>query len=174
MKYFVKFFVVTSLLILCTYASAETKVVYMDLKFILNNSKAGKGAQDYLKKTFQDNQKQFKQQEDDLKKEENDLLAKKNILDKEQYRAKTDDLRKKVIDYQTKRRGSIEKITKQRADARQALLEKLDPIINTYIDENNISLVIDKKFTIGGNTNLDITDIIIEKLNKELPSLSIK
>ena len=59
MKYLVKFFVVTSLILICTYASAENKVAYLDLKFILNNSKAGKGAQDYLKKTFNDNQKIF-------------------------------------------------------------------------------------------------------------------
>ena len=52
MKYLVKFFVVTFLLLICTYASAEQKIVYLDMKFILNNSKAGKGAQDFLKKTF--------------------------------------------------------------------------------------------------------------------------
>ena len=38
----------------------------------------------------------------------------------------------------------MEKITKQRSDARKALLDKLDPILNKYIKENNISLVVDK------------------------------
>ena len=55
MKYFVKFFVVTSFLILCTHATAEQKVVYIDMTHILNNSKAGKGAQDYLTKSFKEN-----------------------------------------------------------------------------------------------------------------------
>ena len=52
MKYLVKLFVVTFILSICTYASAENKITYIDLKYVLNNSKAGKGAQDYLKKTF--------------------------------------------------------------------------------------------------------------------------
>ena len=52
MKYLVKLFVVTFILSICTYASAEEKITYIDLKYVLNNSKAGKGAQDYLKKTF--------------------------------------------------------------------------------------------------------------------------
>ena len=79
-----------------------------------------------------------------------------------------------MIDYQSQRRASLDKITNQRAVARQDLLKKLDPIIISYIEENGISLVIDKKNIIMGNTDLDITNIIIEKLNKELPSLSLK
>ena len=37
-----------------------------------------------------------------------------------------------------------------------------------------ITVVIDKKSVLGGHTDHDITNIIIEKLNKELPSLNLK
>ena len=174
MKYLVKFFVVTFLLLIYTHASAEQKIVYLDMKFVLNNSKAGKGAQDFLQKSYKDNQKIFLDEENYLKKEESDLLAQKTILTKEEYQKKTDNLRKKVIDYQSQRRTALEKITSQRAEARQKLLEKLDPIMKTYIKENDISLIIDRKNVLMGNTNLDITNIIVEKLNKELPLLSIE
>ena len=174
MKYLVKFFVVTSLFIICTYASAEQKIVYLDMKFVLNNSKAGKGAQDFLQKTFKANQKKFVDKENDLKKQEGDLIAKSNILSKDEYKKKSDELRKKVAEYQTERRKSLEKITKMRTDSRKQLIEKLQPIINSYIQENKISLLVDKKNILGGNTNLDITNTIIEKLNKELPSLNLK
>ena len=174
MKYLVKFFVVTFLLLISTYVSAEQKIAYLDMKFVLNNSKAGKGAQDFLQKSFKENQKKFSDTENALKKEENGLLAQKTILTKEEYQKKTDNLRKKVIDYQSQRRLSLEKITAQRAEARQKLLEILDPILKTYTEENNISLVIDKKDILVGNTDLDITNIIVKKLNKKLPSLSIK
>ena len=174
MKYLVRFFVITFLLLIYTHASAEQKVAYLDMKFVLNNSKAGKGAQDFLQKSFKDNQKKFMNEENALKKKENDLLAQKTILTKKEYQKKSDDLRKKVIDYQSQRRTALEKITLQRAEARQKLLEKLDPIMKTYIKENDISLIIDRKNVLMGNTNLDITNIIVEKLNKEFPSLNIK
>ena len=174
MKYLVKFFVVTLLSLVCTHVLAEQKVAYLDMKFILNNSKAGKSAQDFLHKSFQENQKKFLDKENALKKEESDLLTQKTILTKEEYQKKSDDLRKKVIDYQSQRSASLEKITAQRAEARQKLIEKLDPILQSYIEENDISLVIDRKNVVMGNTNLDITDIIIKKINKEFPSLSIK
>ena len=174
MKYLVKFFVVTFLLLIYTNASAEQKVAYLDMTFVLNNSKAGKGAQDFLQKSFKENQKIFLDKENSLKKEESDLLAQKTILTKEEYEKKSNILRKKVIDYQSQRRTSLEKITTQRAESRQKLIEKLDPILKTYIEENDISMIIDRKNVLMGNTNLDITSIIVEKLNKEFPSLNIK
>ena len=94
MKYLVKFFVVTFFLLVCTYSFAEQKIVVLDIKYVLNFSKAGKGAQDFLKKSFTNNQKKFADIEQNLKKEEGDLLEKKNILSKEEYTKKTDALTK--------------------------------------------------------------------------------
>ena len=144
------------------------------MTYILNNSKAGKGAQEFLKKTFDDNTKKFSEIEKSLKKEESDLLAKKNILSKEEYGKKMNLLRKKNIDYQTERRSAIDKITSYRSKARTKLLEKIKPILETYIKENNISLVVDKKYILGGGEGSDITKIVVDKLNKDLPSLNLK
>ena len=174
MKYFVKFIVVTFFFLQCTYALAEQKIVYLDMTFVLNKSKAGEGAQIFLKKTFEENQKKFIIQENELKNEESDLLGKKNVLTKEEYKKNSENLRKKVLDYQKQRRAFLDKIAKQRSESRQILLQKIDPILKTYSQENNVTLVIDKKFILSGNTDLDITEIIVEKLNKEFPSLDLQ
>ena len=174
MKYFVKFLVVTFLFLQCTYASAEQKIVYLDMTFVLNKSKAGKGAQDFLKETFEENQKKFSIQENELKSKEADLLGKKNVLTKEEYKKNSEDLRKEVLDYQKQRRAFLAKVAKQRSESRQILLQKIDPILKTYSKENNVTLVIDKKFILSGNIDLDITEIIVEKLNKEFPSLNLQ
>ena len=174
MKYLVKFFVVTFLLLLCTHASAEQKIAYLDMKFILNNSKAGKGAQEYLKKSFKENQKRLSNEETKLKKAESDLLAKKSLLTKEEYQKKSSELRKTVMKYQSDRRSSLEKISKLRAEARAKLIKELDPILDNYIKENSISLIVDKKNIVKGRIDLDITNLIVEKLNKQVPSLNLK
>ena len=144
------------------------------MTFVLNKSKAGKGAQDFLKEAFEENQKKFIIQENELKSEEADLLGKKDVLTKEEYKNKSEDLRKKVLDYQKQRRAFLDKVAKQRSESRQTLLQKIDPILRTYSKENNVTLVIDKKFILSGNTDLDITEIIVEKLNKEFPSLNLQ
>ena len=174
MKYLVRFFVVTFFLLICTHTIAEEKIVVLDLTFVLNQSKAGKGAQDFLKKSFNDNAKKFSDMEEKLKNEEMDLLGKKTILTKEEYSKKGDALRKRVIDYQSQRRMSLDKIATQRAEARETLIKKIEPILKTYVSENNISLVIDKRNILEVNPDNDITTVIVEKLNKELPSLNLK
>jgi len=174
MKYFVKFFVVTFIVLICSYSYAEQKIVYIDMKHVLNNSKAGKGAQEFLKKSFSENQKKLDNKEKSLKKEESDLISKKNILSKEEFSNKTNELRKKVTSYQKERREILEKITKQRTKARKDLLGKINPIIEDYSKKNNISFVIDKKTVLAGNNSFDITNLVIDKLNKELPSLNLK
>ena len=104
----------------------------------------------------------------------NTVTSKKNILSKEEYTKKSDALRKKVIDYQSERRSSLDRIATQRTKAREALLEKLKPIIETHITENNISLVVDNRYSLGVIPDHDITKVIVEKLNKDLPSLNLK
>ena len=174
MKYLVKFFVVTFFLLICTHSFAEQKIVVLDLTYVLNESKAGKGAQEFLKKTFDSDAKKFSSIEKALKEEEKDLLTKKNILTKEEYGKKMNSLRKKNMDYQTERRTSLDKITMLRAKARETLLKKLEPIVESYIKENNVTLVVDKKYILGGGAKSDITKVIVEKLNKDLPSLNLK
>tara|TARA_B100000029_G_C17042076_1_gene766315 strand:+ start:22 stop:546 length:525 start_codon:yes stop_codon:yes gene_type:complete len=174
MNQFIKYFFIASFLIISTDLFAQEKIAIMDLKYVLNQSKAGKGAQDFLKKSYNQNIKKFKDMETSLKKEEADLLSKKTVLSKEEYTKKSDTLRKKVIDFRSQRRASMDKITTQRAESRATLIKSINPILEAYIKENNISVVINKSHTLGGNPENDITTIIVEKLDKVLPSLDLK
>ena len=54
------------------------------------------------------------------------------------------------------------------------VIKKIEPIIDLYIKENNISLVIYKRNVIGGTKGYDITNAIVEKLNSEFPSLNLQ
>ena len=174
MNRFIKYFLITSFIIFSSDLLAQEKIAILDLKHVLNESKAGKSAQDFLKKSYTQNIKKFKDIETSLKKEEADLLTKKTVLSKEDYTKKSDTLRKKVIDYKSQRRTAMDKITTQRTESRDTLLKSITPILETYIKENNISVVINKVHTLGGNPENDITEIIVDKLNKVLPSLDLK
>ena len=68
----------------------------------------------------------------------------------------------------------MDKVTTLRAESRATLIKSIEPILETYIKENNISVVIKKVSTLGGTPKNDITKIIVEKLNKVLTSLDLK
>ncbi len=174
MKNVLKYLLITFLFLNASYALAEQKIVILDLKLLLNNSKAGSGAQNFLKKSYSKSVKKFTGVEKNLKKEETDLLKKKTVLSKEEYKKKSDELRKKVILYQTERRTTFDNISSQRSKSRDILIKKIDPILNAYMKENKITLVVDKKNVLGGIPEIDITAFIMKQLDKELPSLNLK
>ena len=90
LKQFVKLFVITFLIFGYTSSktSAETNIVYLDLKIIMNESAAGKKAQDYLAKQHENNLASFKKTAEKLKKEEMDLIAKKQVMEKKSIKKK--------------------------------------------------------------------------------------
>ena len=53
------------------------------------------------------------------------------------------------------------------------MLKNLNPILGKYMEENSITLVIDKKNVLMGNKKFEITSQIIEILNKDLQSLNL-
>ena len=53
------------------------------------------------------------------------------------------------------------------------MLKNLNPILGKYMEEKNITVVIDKKNVLMGNKKFEITSQIIEILNKDLKSLNI-
>ena len=175
MKYFVKFIVITFFLLTYTYANADnSQIRFLNLSVILNESKAGKEAQDYLKTTAEKNISKFKKTEDDLKEKEKDLIAKKSIITKEEYKKMAEDLRKKVQAYQVDRDTKLKKLAKQRAEARSKLISAIKPILVDYTKENNVSIVFNSKDVLYADPDLDVTKVIVGILNKKLPSLNLK
>ena len=175
MKYFVKFFVITFFVLICTNVIADnSQIRFINLKVVLNESKAGKGAQDFLKETAEKNVTQFKKDEDSLKKKEADLIAKKNVLSKEEYKKMADALRKEVQNYQRNRDEKLRTLSKHRSEARAKLIDAIKPILENYTKENNISIVFNSKDVLYANPELDVTKKVIEILNKKLPSLNLK
>ena len=141
---------------------------------VLNESKAGKEAQDFLKKNAKANVSKFTKLESSLKKKEQDLIAKKNVLSKEEYKKMANNLRKEVSNFQIDRTGALQTIAKQRATARAKLVDALRPILKDYSKENNVSLIINKKDALYIDDSLDVTKPIIKILNKKLPSVNLK
>ncbi len=153
--------------------SFAEEAYFIDMNSLLNQSKAGKEAQDFLKKKIITGDKKFKEKGELLKKEEIDLIAKKKTLSADEYKKKLNQLREKNVKFQRKRASFTTAITTQRAEARNSLLKALDPILGKYMSENNIQIIIYKKYVAMANSKLDLTDKILEILNKELKSLNL-
>ena len=154
--------------------NAQDTTYFIDFKKVLNESKAGAEAQKILKKKLETQSKKFEKQESDLRKQEQDIISQKKLISNEEFKKKVEVLRKKVSDLRKKRQETFTNISKTRSDAKKRLLKAVKPIISQYMEDNKIKIVLDKGAVLLGDSKLEITSQIIDKLNKELKSLNIQ
>ena len=144
---------------------------FLDFKYILNQSEAGKKAQLTLKNKLDDGIKKLKVKEKNLQDEEKKIVAQKKIISAEEYKKKVNELRNKVSSLQKERNNLLNNVAKQRGNARNELLKNLNPIIKDYMVEKKIRMVIDKKNLLLADDKLDITKDIMLLLNKKLKTI---
>ena len=154
-----------------TNLSAQTPH-FIDFQKILNESIAGKKAQNQLKNSLEQTVKKLEQTQKNLQDQEKKIIQQKKLISPEEYKKQVDDLRKKVSDLQKNRANALQKISKQRAKAKKELLQNLNPIIQNYMQEKNIRMVLNKKDLILADEKLDITKNVMDILNKKIKSIN--
>ena len=152
---------------------ADNQVYFINLKKVLNESKAGSAAQEKLVKEFENQDKKFKNESNALKKQETELINQRKTLSADEYKKKVSSLRKKNVDFQNRRRNASSNFVKKKNNARNQLLKSLNPILQKYMDENGIMMIMNEKNVILANSKVDLTNIIIDLLNKELKSIKL-
>ena len=146
---------------------------FLDFKSILNESDAGKKAQSFLKNKLEKGIKSLKDKEKKIQEEEKKIIQQKKVISAEEYKKKVTDLRSKVSALQKERNNLLETIARQRSEARKILLKNLNPIIQEYMKQNKIRMVVDKKSLLLADENLNITKDIMNLLNKKLKSINL-
>ena len=174
MKIYLKQILIIFFIILLSQSKAISNEIYfIDFSKVMNESVAGKKAQDQLKSLFKNSNKKINDTGKKLKEEETKLISQKTVLSKDEYKKKADALRKKVFNLNKERENAIKDIATKRAKAKDELLKKLNPILGKYMEEKNIAVVIDKKNVLMGNKKFELTNEIIDILNKELKSINL-
>ena len=143
------------LLILFTFINAgnlkaETPY-YIDFKYVLNESVAGKKAQNDLKNQLEKGLNQVKKKEKKIQEEEKKIIQQKKLITPEEYKKKVNELRTQVSKLQTERQKLLNSVAQKRAKAKNELLKNLNPLIDGYMKEKNIKMVIDKKYLLLAN-----------------------
>ncbi len=173
MKYFLRFFFCTFIIFYSSSSYSESLIVFLDMDKIMLQSKAGKSITVELEKLHKNNITTFKQKEEELKKKETSIVSQKNVLSNEKFEKKINSLRKEANEYRIKRRDLINSLTEKRVEAQNKLIKTLKPILADYSKKNSISMIIQKKNIIIGKSELEITDDILEILDKSLKTIDL-
>jgi Skp family chaperone for outer membrane proteins len=155
-----------------------------DMRIAVIRMDAVQADADALKNLRSQRESYEKKLRDELTSEQKALEKEKSEIEKSQDVLSRDALQRRVVEYQ----GKVTKLQRdltERAQSIDASFQKalakiqenhLDPIIEAIIAKKNLSLVIDGRFArTGGNVaNLDITNDVVNALNKKVSSVKME
>ena len=168
-----KFFLVLFCFLVLTSVTAysETKIAYIDMEFIFNNSNAGKKLTESLNKININNKKFFDKKEDELKKKELKIISQKNILENSQIEEQLKNLQSEANIYRNEKIKKINEFNKKKNDASDQLFKSIQPILIEYSNKNSISIFLQKKYIVIGKSELNKTNEILEIVNQKITEI---
>ena len=154
-------------------SNAEEKIVFVNLDFLFQETKAGKSIANQLTKLHKSNLDKINKSEISLKEYEKKIKSQKNILSKEDYTQEVSKFKKKNEDYLKERKNLVNNFNKKKLESSGKLIETIRPILAEYSSKNSISLILEKKNVIIGKSELDITQDILKLIDKKITKINI-
>tara|TARA_Y100000816_G_C25912965_1_gene476142 strand:- start:113 stop:640 length:528 start_codon:yes stop_codon:yes gene_type:complete len=152
----------------------NSKIVFIDMDKLLNNSIVGKSVNKKIGSIIEKNKLEKENLEKDIKADDEKISSQKNVLNDEEIKKMVNDLNKKIKNYQEIISEHKKNVQKIRVDSSAIILENLKPILSEYSDKNSISIVLQKKDVIIGKNELNITKDIIKILDNKLKKIDIE
>jgi len=175
MKLFSKFFLIIFILLLSiNNLKANDKVSYLDIDFILTNTIAGKALLINLQKQEEVKINEFKINDEKFKNDEKKILGKKNLVSDEELNKAMRELKINFQKYNETKKIEIENLKKKRNKNIISFINSINPIIEKYMTDNSIYMLIDKKNVFIANNNYDITKKLIELIDNQIKTIEIE
>ena len=153
---------------------AKDKVAYLDIDFILTNTIAGKTLLTNLQKQEEVKINQFRTNDEKFKDNEKKILSKKDIVSDDELNKEMIELQINFKKYNNNKKIEIENLKKKRNENIINFINLINPIIEKYMTDNSIYMLIDKKNVFIANNDYDITKKLIERIDNQIKTIEIK
>ncbi len=164
-----KFFTILIVSISFTnFSYSQDQIVYLDLDKVVRDTKAGQSILEKLEKSKNIALEKFEKKEKDLKKIEDEIKKQKNIISEEELKKKLVEFRKQVTSFRQNRQKVINDLNKKRNIEFDEFFKKITPIIESYVAEKNIDILLDKKNIFVASKKKNITLEIINIIDSKI------
>ena len=147
-------------------AYSVDNVAFIDMEFIIKNSNTGKIVLNKIKNKNNENLEKLKEKDSELKKKEDSIKSKKNILSKEELDKEIIELNKLLNKLREEKNTMVKEISLMKEKELNNFYKEVNPIIQSYMEENNIDILLDRKNIFIGKSNSNITENILKIINK--------
>lgn len=153
--------------------AAAPLILVVDIQAILQESGAAKGIQKQLDAQRETYQKEIASQEERLRAAEQELTKQRAVLSADAFAQKRREFEKQVGDVQravqTRRRALDQASQEAMNQVRSTAFE----IVTGIASERKATLVLPRHQVLLVEKGLDVTDAVMERLNKRLPAVKV-
>ena len=147
---------------------ASQNVRFADIDLIVQNSEIGKKTLSKIEKINKSNIEKLTNFQKQLKDRENEIKIKKNIISEEEFKKEVENLKNQLAEFNKKKDLMVKEFSDLKKDELEALFAKINPIIQNYMKENSIEILMNSKNIFIGNIKSDLTQVLINEINSKV------
>lgn len=154
-------------------APTTLTVLVVDVQSLLQNSKAAKMVRGQIEQKRNEYAKEISHQEETLRQQRDALQRQQSSLSAEQLNQKGREFQQKVNELDRNVQSKRQALEKSNAQALEKIQESMIKIIGDIAKERKANLVFQRSELVLFDQAYDITDAVLQKLDEELPSLTV-
>ena len=147
---------------------SKENIAFVNIDYLIQNSNIGKKLLSDIEKKNNINLDNLKKKNKVLQDLESSIKKKKNIISDEAYNTEVIEFKKKFQKFSQEKNQIVKEFNDFKKKEFENIFKQINPIINDYIEENSVSILFDSKNIFMGAKKLNLTEDILEKINKEL------
>ena len=166
---FFKFLLITVFILnINNYLQANEKIAFININYIINNSNIGKSTLKKLESINKKNIKTLQFQQKKIKDENDEIQKIQNVISKEELKKKVAIHKDNISKFNTTKSDLSKSLMELKKKDMLKIVEKIAPLVQNYMEEKSINVVLKDEALYISKSNYDITKDILEIVNKEL------
>jgi outer membrane protein len=149
--------------------TAFSKVGYINLQRLVNESRMGKAAKADIEKIRKQKQTEIDKQLEDIKELKERIETKGNLMGEKNKAEKVEELQRMYKTYQRMVADAKEDLGKEDSKLVSTILEKADDVLKQVAKKEKYTIIIKDPDAIGYlDPNVDITNLVIKAFDKKV------
>jgi Skp family chaperone for outer membrane proteins len=153
--------------------SKTINIVVVDVQYLMENSSAAKTARAEIEKMQVTYRREIEGKLGDVTKAYQSLAQERSRLSEEAYQQRMQELRQKAANYQGEAQERLGKLDVGLRGGLQKIAAAVEGIVNDIMKEQKLSVVLPRSSIIGTPAVPDLTQEILKRLNRRIPSVFI-
>ena len=167
MNYLKKFLLIFFIFLISTNLSNSKETAFVDIDYIVANSNIGKKVLENINKLDKKNVENLRKKNKSLQELEITIKNKKNVISEDAFNKEVVSFKKKVQEFKVEKNKIVKNFNDFKRKELENVFKKISPIINDYMEENSISILLDSKNIFMGSKKSNLTEDILDRINKE-------